>query len=261
VTSVVFQAKNPATFTTSASLAISNQTETSLTVTIPQLQTFPTDVLVCSATGCSQPDPAVDTFQEAYAGRPIVSSSGPASGPAHGGTIVTIQGSLDAEVTAVDFGRTPATIVSEAEGFPSGPLIVLAPPGKAGTKVSITITTVGGTFTKPPQPRSAPTRDAVFTYKDSSPAAPRRVSATAGVKSATVRWKAPADNGGGAVTRYVITGRAKGHRGVVMTVSAREASVTFKDLAARIAWRFTVQAVNRFGTGLPATSRPVRPGP
>jgi len=53
----------------------------------------------------------IDSFLLAYAGRPVVTSSCPASGPAHGGMVVQIQGALDSRVTAVDFGSTPATIL------------------------------------------------------------------------------------------------------------------------------------------------------
>jgi Pro-kumamolisin, activation domain/Fibronectin type III domain/IPT/TIG domain len=261
VNSVVFQTQGALSFLSSTSTAISNQSDTSLTVGIPQSFIFPTDVLVCSVTSCSAPDPAVDTFQLAYAGRPVVNSSGPASGPAHGGTIVTIQGSLDSEVTAVDFGTRPARILAQVTNSASGPLVVIAPPGTAGTKVSITITTVGGTLTSPPQPRSAANPNAVFTYKKSSPTAPRSVSAKAGVRSATITWNAPSNNGGSPVTGYVITGTAKGHKSVTMKVSAHATKVTFKKLAAGIAWHFIVQAVNKLGRGLSATSKAVTPRP
>ncbi len=259
VSSVVFQARGDLSFLTSASTAISHQTDTSVTVAIPQFFNFPTDVLVCSVTGCSAPNPKVDTFQLAYAGRPVVSSSSPASGPAHGGTVVTIQGALDSEVTAVDFGSVPAKILQQPEGAPSGPIFVVAPPGKAGTKVSITITTVGGTLTSPPQPRSAVKATVVFTYTASTPTAPVRVVAKAAAKSAAVRWNAPANNGGSALTGYQIVASAKGHNSVVVKVSQHVTGVIMSKLAAGVSWKFTVQARNKFGPGLAATSNAVTP--
>ncbi len=259
VNSVVFQVQGALDFLTSTSTAISDQTDTSLTVAIPQTYSFPSDVLVCSVTGCSAPDPKVDTFLEAYAGRPVVTSSSPSSGPAHGGTTVTIEGSLDSYVTAVDFGSTPAPIVSFPEGGPSGPVTVLAPPGKAGTTVDITLTTLGGLLTSPPQDRSAVTTAATFTYKASSPANPTDVVAKAGVKSATVSWRAPADNGGSPVTGYRITATAKGHKSVVVKVSAGARKATVTKLAAGVSWTLTVQAVNKLGAGVPAASNTVKP--
>jgi IPT/TIG domain-containing protein/fibronectin type III domain protein len=258
VNSVVFQAQGPLSFLTSTSTTLSRQSDTSVTVAIPQFFEFPTDVLVCSVTGCSAANPKVDSFQLAYAGRPVVNSSSPASGPAHGGTVVEIQGALDTEVTAVDFGSTPAKILQQTTDAPSGPIFVAAPPGKAGTKVNITITTVGGTLTSPPQPRSAVNKAAVFTYKASTPAAPGSVVAKAGVKSATVHWKATADNGGSAVTRYQITASAKGHKSVIVKTSAGTTGVTVK-LAPGVSWKLTVQARNKLGLGLPATSGAVTP--
>ncbi len=257
--SVVFQAQGAYSFLSSTSTSISDQSDTSLTVAVPQFFDVPTDVLVCSVTGCSPPNPAVDTFLEAYAGRPVVSSSSPTAGPAHGGTTVTIQGALDANLTAVDFGSTPATILSEPFFSASGSITVMAPPGKAGSKVSITITTVGGTLTNPPQPRSAVNSKAVFTYNKSTPTAPRDVSAKAGVRDATVRWKAPSNNGGYPVTGYVITATAKDHKAVTVTVSARTTKVTVRNLAAGVSWTLTVRAKNKLGSGLSAPSNQVRP--
>lgn len=257
--SVVLEGQDGLFFLSSTSTLISSQTDTSLTVVLPQFFEVPTDVLVCSVTGCSNPNPKVDTLLEVYVGRPVVTSSSPASGPAHGGTIVTIRGALDSEVTAVDFGSKPAKILQEPTFTASGPIFVMAPPGKAGTKVNITITTLGGTLTSPPQPRSAVTKNAVFTYKASSPTAPVDVVAKAGVKSATVTWKAPANNGGSALTGYQITASAKGHKSIVIRVSVHVTKITFGNLTAGIQWRFTVQARNKFGLGLAATSNAVKP--
>jgi hypothetical protein len=166
VTSVVFQPQGAYAFLTSTSTAISAQTGTSLVVAIPQAYATPVDVLACSATGCSAPVPAVDTLLLVYAGRPVVNSSSPASGPAHGGTVVTIQGSLDSEVRTVFFGSAHAKVLSQPSLTPSGPVTVLAPPGTAGTTVSITITTLGGELAG--KPRSFATPAAVFTYQEAT---------------------------------------------------------------------------------------------
>jgi hypothetical protein len=110
----------------------------------------------------------VDTLLLVYEGRPVVNSSSPESGPARGGTTVTIQGALDSEVRTVFFGSVHAKILSQPSLTPSGPVTVLAPPGTAGTTVSITITTLGGELAG--QPRSAVTPAAVFTYQACTPA-------------------------------------------------------------------------------------------
>jgi hypothetical protein len=168
VTSVVFQGQGGYGFLTSTSTAISAQSDTSLTVAIPQTYEVPVDVLACSVTGCSRPDSAVDTLLLVYPGRPVVNSASPAAGPAAGGTVVTIQGSLDSEVRTVYFGSAHAEILRQPALTPSGPVTVRAPPGPPGTTVNITITTLGGELAG--QPRSAVTPAAVFAYQASTPA-------------------------------------------------------------------------------------------
>jgi hypothetical protein len=134
----------------------------------------------------------------------------------------------------------------------SGTILVVAPPGRAGAKVPVTISTLGGTLT------GTPTSKAVtYIYTKSSPTAPRNVSAKAGVRSATVSWKAPSDNGGSSVTGYVITLTAAHHKTVTVKVSARVGKVTIKRLAT-VSWTVEVQAVNKLGRGLPVVTR-VRP--
>jgi hypothetical protein len=252
VSSVVVQLQGSLDFLSSTTTAISNQSDTSLTVAIPNGFAYPADVLVCSVTGCSAPDPSVDTLTLAYPGQPVISSLGPASGPAQGANLVEINGALDSELTAVHFGSQLATVEYEPTLTASGIILVAAPPGTAGTKVPVTISTLGGTLT------GTPTSAAVtYTYTKSSPTAPRKVRAKAGARSATVSWKAPSDNGGSSVTGYVITLTAKHHKTVTVKVSARVGKVTVKALAA-VTWTVEVQAVNKLGRGLPAVTT-VRP--
>ncbi len=257
VASVVFQVQVLPSLT-STSTTFTRQTDTSLTVVVPQGYDAPTDVLLCSVTGCSAPDPSVDTYTLTYEGRPVLTSSSPASGPAHGGTAVDINGQLDSDITGVFFGKTPGTIVTSPAFTPSAPFEVLAPPGKAGTKVDITITTLGGTLTNPPEPRSAANPHVTFTYTKSSPSAPRDVTARSSVSSATVGWKPPSDNGGSAVTGYAITAYTVASNGKstreFSTAAGRDATkITLRHLKAGT-WQFQVQATNKLGRGLPGLS-------
>ncbi len=74
---------------------------------------------------------------------PAVSSISPASGPATGGTAVTISGSNLSGTTAVKFGAVAATgvtIVSATQ------VTAIAPSGTDGT-VDVTVTTASGTST------------------------------------------------------------------------------------------------------------------
>jgi hypothetical protein len=171
--------------------------------------------------------------------------------------VVTIQGALDSEVTAVDFGSVAAKVLSQPSGSPSGPITVVAPPGTAGTEADITITTLGGSLVA--QPRSAVTPAAVFAYQASTPTLPTGLAARAGVKSALVSWGSPRNNGGSPLTGYRIVAAASGQRPVAVNVSARTTRVTIGKLATGTSWKFTVYARNRLGLGLPATSGTVTP--
>ena len=254
VTSVEVAGQGSLNFLSDTTSSITHETATSLTVQVPHFFNIATDVLLCTVTACSSANPTVDGLQFAYAGQPVINSLGPSSGPAHGGETVTINGALDALVTKVDFGATPVTILSQPQFSPSGPIIVIAPAGTAGSKVAVTVTTVGGSLVG--KPTSAPV---TFTYVASTPGAPRDVAAKAGTRTATVTWKAPSDNGGDPISGYLITGTAPKEKSVSMSVAGTVLKATFTKLAAKVAWTFTVRAKNKLGTGLAASAKPVTP--
>lgn len=252
-TSVEVAGQDGLGFLTSSTTNFTVNSNVSLTVTLPQFFSFATDVLVCSATGCDTADPAVDTFIYAYPGRPVLSSSSPSAGPEHGGTLVTIHGSLDSDVLAVHFGTVPAAIVSEPELTASGPVVVLAPPSAKAGKVDITITTIGGYLVG--QPTSPTTSTATFTYDKSTPSAPQDVTATGGKASISVTWKAPVTNGGYPIVDYVVTATGKGLRPVRAKTLSTKATLTGLKAGGR--YTVTVVAVNKLGNGLPGTVGPV----
>ena len=70
---------------------------------------------------------------------PTVTRVSPASGPATGGTTVTIAGANLASATAVKFGTAAATIVSDT----ATRIVVTSPVGSAGA-VDVTVTAAGG---------------------------------------------------------------------------------------------------------------------
>jgi len=108
------------------------------------------DVEVCSVTACSLNPPA-DYFYLYPPGNPKVTSITPASGPAGGGTKVTISGQNLGCVTGVFFGTVAAKKFSNKQAVldcGSTTLVsAVSPPGKAGTKAKVTITTVESDFT------------------------------------------------------------------------------------------------------------------
>jgi hypothetical protein len=121
------------------------------------------DVEVCSVTACSH-NPPSDYFYLYPPGNPKVTSVTPASGPAKGGTAVTIRGQNLGCVTGVFFGKVAARKFSNAEAvLDCGSTTIVhatAPPGRGGTTVKITITTVESEFTGTGRSKSS----ASFTY-------------------------------------------------------------------------------------------------
>jgi hypothetical protein len=95
----------------------------------------------------------------------VVTSVRPASGPAAGGTKVTIGGRNLGCVTGVSFGTVPAKTFSNPKALlycgATDLVDAVAPPGKPGQKVTVTVTTIESDFTG-----SGPSRStAVFTYR------------------------------------------------------------------------------------------------
>ena len=85
--------------------------------------------------------PFSDTgFQFVAAAAPTVTGLNPTSGPAAGGTTVTITGTGLTAATAVDFGTTPATDVTVVNDT----TVTAVSPAGTGT-VDVTVTTPTGT--------------------------------------------------------------------------------------------------------------------
>ena len=95
------------------------------------------DVTVTTESGTSATS-STDQFN--YVIAPTVSGLTPAAGPLGGGTTVTITGMNLNSATAVSFGDSAATIVSD-----SATQIVATDPASSAGSVDVTVTTVGGT--------------------------------------------------------------------------------------------------------------------
>ena len=144
---------------------IISDTGTQLMVFVPTVAKAGTVYVTVVTPGGTCPTSSKGKFT--YLPLPSINRVSPATGPATGGSKVTISGAALANVTAVDFGGTPAKILSNS----SKKIVVVAPSGTAGS-VAITVTTAGG--------ESAPST-AEFTYV--APAA-KPVSAAAGIANA-----------------------------------------------------------------------------
>ncbi|SJZ82152.1 repeat domain (List_Bact_rpt) [Trichlorobacter thiogenes] len=119
---------------------------------------------------------------------PTVTGISPSSGPAFGGTIVTITGSNLTGATAVMFGSTAATgftVNSDSQ------ITAVAPAGSTGT-VDITVTTPGGI--------SATSSADQFTYLVSAPTATTLAASSVTGTTATLNGRISANNSDTTVT-------------------------------------------------------------
>jgi len=253
---VIFPGQGAFDIVQAATTNFTINSDTSITIDkMPADFAVPTDALVCSVTGCSTPNPAKDGYVFAYVGQPVLSAATPSSGGEGGGTVVSLNGSLDQNVVAVHFGKALGTVLNQNPFAPGGILQVVAPPSLSAKKVDITITTLGGILAG--HPTSADTSAATFTYHPSAPSAPRKLKLTAGEDRISATWSAPFSDGGFPVTGYVVKASAHGHRTVTVTTTARHAVV--RGLKQGVAYTVTVVAVNKKGKGQPASAAPVQP--
>ena len=94
------------------------------------------------------------------------------------------------------------------------------------------------------------------------PGAPTNVAATAGNRSASLTWAAPASNGGAAITGYVVTPIVNGVAGTPIATGSTVTSYTASSLTNGTSYTFTVTAVNAIGSGAAsAASNAVVPQP
>ncbi|WP_405844627.1 IPT/TIG domain-containing protein [Streptomyces platensis] len=108
-----------------------------LTVTVPAgAAPGPVSVSVTTAGGTN------NGLTYTYIDAPTIVSLNPTSGPASGGTVVTLTGTNLSTTQSVDFGGTlaPFSVLSDTS------LSVVTPPGTAGA-VDVTVTTSGGSAT------------------------------------------------------------------------------------------------------------------
>jgi hypothetical protein len=122
------------------------------------------DVRACTVTGCSKAVKA-DKLWIYPPGKSDVTSVSPSSGPAAGGTKVTIGGVNLGCPIGVFFGSTPAKKFAATPGLlDCGSTVTLtatSPAGKKGTKAAVSVETVGSFFSH----TGHGTSNAKFTYK------------------------------------------------------------------------------------------------
>jgi hypothetical protein len=122
------------------------------------------DVRACTVTGCSKAV-KTDKLWVYPPGKPSVTSVSPSSGPAAGGTKVTLGGSNLGCPIGVFFGTTAAKSFAKVPGLldcdSTTSVTAVSPKGKKGAKVPVSVETVGSFFSH----TGNGTTKAFFTYK------------------------------------------------------------------------------------------------
>ncbi len=158
---------SPFSLGTQSTYAVNSDTNIT-TQTVPQNPAI-VDVEACTVSGCSYNPPA-DYFFLFPPGNPKVDSVSPTSGPAPGGTSVTISGQNLGCVTGVFFGTVAAATFSNTQAFLdcglTNQVTVTSPPGPIGATVPVTVTTVESDLTHAGPSSST----ATFTYLAVPPA-------------------------------------------------------------------------------------------
>ncbi|MHB8435448.1 MAG: protease pro-enzyme activation domain-containing protein [Acidimicrobiales bacterium] len=238
-------------FSFATDYAVNLQSNTQASLVNPAQNPAVVAVQLCTTTACSAPGNG-NTMVIYPPGNPQVTSSSPSSGPAHGGTKVTITGHNLGCVTAVYFGKTLAASFSNQQALldcgSTRAVDVVAPSAAPGTKDSITVQTVESEMTG--YGASKPVTAATFTYTKSSPSGPRVRVSGLGPNSASVAWAPPATNGGSPVTFYLLRAIAKGFPTHVVRLPASARSFDFRNLYWGTTWTIWVTAHNKYGAGV-----------
>ena len=221
-----------------------------LMVKTPAHSAGPVDVLPCSQVGCAAADGSADTFVYFRpAAHPLVAVSR-LSGPASGGTRLTLFGWNVDDVSAAFFGSARSGPAVPAPGYPRGdPYVgqVRTPPGVAGTRVAITVVLLGR--------RAAVLRGLVYRYLPSAPSAPRSVSLVRHGTVVILRWAAPASNGGSPITSYSVAASTGGSLVRTWRFGPGTRAARLAGFASERSYKFVVTASNAtHGKGLPATA-------
>lgn len=171
VTGTDFATGATVSFGTAASPSVSVTSPTSLTAIAPAGAAGTVDVTVSTSAGVSATG-AADRFTYT-SGAPTVSSLSPTSGPAAGGTTVTVTGTNFTTGATVTLGTAPVSNLSVTS---STSMTFVTPPGSNSQVLHVT--TAGGSW--PPANTGNPPE---FTYVDSLPTV-TRVSPSSGPSTA-----------------------------------------------------------------------------
>lgn len=140
ITGTGFTGATAVSFGASPATSFTVNGDTSITAVSPAASAGTVDVTVTTAGGTSA---ASATDQFTFIAAPTVSGLSPDNGAINGWTLVTITGTNFIEVTAVNFGDTPAGFTVNDDLS----ITAVSPAAEATDTVHVTVATVGGTST------------------------------------------------------------------------------------------------------------------
>ena len=143
ITGTGFTGTTAVDFGTVAGTIVGTPTATSITATSPAEGAGTVDVIVHGPSGVSTTTSADQFTYTGPAPAPTVTAVSPGSGPATGGTSVTITGTGFTGATAVDFGTVAGTIV----GTPTATSITATSPAEGAGTVDVIVQAPSGTST------------------------------------------------------------------------------------------------------------------
>jgi len=149
---------------------------------------------VLVAGGCCDPNGFAYAASELYAPRPVVTGVDPATGPADGGTVVTLTGTGLASATEVQFAGNPGTALTHDPTSPDTKLTVTTPFLRPGTGAEVRVVAAGGSSEASLTPRFLPA------------GAPDTTSTSAVATTTTVLAATTTTVGAGATTTTVAAG-------------------------------------------------------
>ncbi len=156
ITGTGFTGATGVAFGTTAATSFTVNGDTSIAAVSPAASGGTVDVTVTTAGGTSA---ASSADQFTFIAAPAVSGLSPNNGPVGGGTMVTITGTNFSDVTAVNFGDTPAGFTVNDDSS----ITAMSPVAEATDTVRVSVVNVGGT--------SAASSADEFTYTTSPPTA------------------------------------------------------------------------------------------
>ena len=246
---------SPPTLAVASGDALVHERGGGLTVRTPADVAGPVEVLPCTATVCALVRSALDTFVFVPPTTRSLVAISPSTGPASGGTMVTLFGRGVRGASAALFGSAVSGPVTSARGYPGNdPYVALvrAPPGRA-------VGPCAGRDARDGCPRCLDQRH-LLNYVPSGPSPPRSVGVVRVGTTVVLHWQPPASTGGSRITSYTVVAAMPGAATRTWRFGPRARAARLAGFVAGNTYRIVVTAWNKaHGRGAPTVVRVAPP--